>query len=314
MHRNWRSLAKLHQERLVQVVSPGCIDRDVSKGLDPANPIFNFLKLYYRIKGPKELRRLMRWSPGFGAQVHGVDPRGDKDLIQLKWTQTEGDRVLFKVPEKGLKSLQQWEMVLRRTMENKPVLNCFGMHEWAMVYASSESSKFQSEVMDFRVSQREINELVVSKGVNCTHFDAYRFFSPDAFDFSKHGHLMKTCDRATGQQLENPACIHTAMDTFKVAYKFYPLINSELLLESLELSIDARRIDVRASPYDPSKFGLEPIKVETVDGRREYQIAQRNLLDRSQRLRGKLLKALDEIYESCGIINDDAYPQAKCAC
>ena len=42
------------------------------------------------------------------------------------------------------------------------------------------------------------------------------------------------------------------MDLFKYAYQLYPFISSELLRECLLLAISARKIDMRASPYDVS--------------------------------------------------------------
>lgn len=63
------------------------------------------------------------------------------------------------------------------------------------------------------------------------------------------------------------------------AIKIFPFIPSELLADALELAIQAREVDMRASPYDLSMlremkrfqdaereygaFNLEPIKIET---------------------------------------------------
>lgn len=47
-------------------------------------------------------------------------------------------------------------------------------------------------------------------------------------------------------------CVHAAMDLFKYAYQLYPFISSELLRDCLILAIKARKIDMRASPYDVS--------------------------------------------------------------
>jgi len=48
-----------------------------------------------------------------------------------------------------------------------------------------------------------------------------------------------------------------------------PLIDSETLLDCLELAAAAREIDMRASPYDLSDFGYTPIDVEDAAGRAE---------------------------------------------
>lgn len=47
-------------------------------------------------------------------------------------------------------------------------------------------------------------------------------------------------------------CVHAAMDLFKYAYQLYPFVSSDLLRDCLELAITARKLDMRASPYDVS--------------------------------------------------------------
>jgi len=49
---------------------------------------------------------------------------------------------------------------------------------------------------------------------------------------------------------------------------------------------------MRASPYDVTGFGLEPICVETAAGRREYAAQQRALMDVTAPLRERLLSVL----------------------
>ena len=44
------------------------------------------------------------------------------------------------------------------------------------------------------------------------------------------------------------------MDLFKYAYQLYPFVSSDLLRECLVLAIKARKIDMRASPYDVSSI------------------------------------------------------------
>lgn len=47
-------------------------------------------------------------------------------------------------------------------------------------------------------------------------------------------------------------CVHAAMDLFKYAYQLYPFVSSDLLRDCLELAVTARKVDMRASPYDVS--------------------------------------------------------------
>ena len=49
---------------------------------------------------------------------------------------------------------------------------------------------------------------------------------------------------------------------------------------------------MRASPYDLTSFGYDPIKVETSEGRRLYEKLQRQLADEAQPLRESLILQL----------------------
>lgn len=76
---------------------------------------------------------------------------------------------------------------------------------------------------------------------------------------------------------------------------FLPLTNSDLLMDCFENAALAREIDMRASPYDLSEFGMEPIRVETANGRREYAVHQQRLMASSDPLRRRLLADLEEL-------------------
>jgi len=65
--------------------------------------------------------------------------------------------------------------------------------------------------------------------------------------------------------------------------------------------MDARRLDMRASPYDLTDSGLSeldssPIRVETPAGRREYVHFQSQIHDRAQPIRDALLDAYDRFF------------------
>ena len=47
------------------------------------------------------------------------------------------------------------------------------------------------------------------------------------------------------------------MDCYKWAFKLGPLVESELVMDCLELAADARALDMRASPYDLRDYGFE---------------------------------------------------------
>jgi hypothetical protein len=65
------------------------------------------------------------------------------------------------------------------------------------------------------------------------------------------------------------------MDLYKWSYKLSPLIDSETLLDCLELAAAAREIDMRASPYDLSDYGYAPIAVEDAAGAPNMCVARR---------------------------------------
>ncbi len=98
--------------------------------------------------------------------------------------------------------------------------------------------------------------------------------------------------RATQPDLEQPGCLHASMDLYKYAMWFQPLVGSELAADCFELARGARDLDMQASPYDVAYVGLEPIRVETADGRAEYAHRQRDLMAVTAPVRARLLGAL----------------------
>ena len=85
------------------------------------------------------------------------------------------------------------------------------------------------------------------------------------------------------------------MDLYKWAYKSSPWISSDLLRETLFFAIEAREIDMRASPYDLTDYGYPAIPIETPEGRREYESLQLALYHKGLPLRDKLIDALTAI-------------------
>lgn len=112
--------------------------------------------------------------------------------------------------------------------------------------------------------------------------------------------------RTQQKDFEQPGCIHGNMDLFKYAYQLYPLLPSSLLVECLQLAIAARKIDMRASPYDVSAFAEceHALEVETLEGRRQYAIEQEALYRRATPIRMALLSAYNRVLESGDSHND----------
>jgi hypothetical protein len=61
-------------------------------------------------------------------------------------------------------------------------------------------------------------------------------------------------------------------------------------MEAFLLALEAREIDMRASPYDLTEFGFAPIKIEEQSGRIEYIAAQRSLSEKARPVRIRLIE------------------------
>ena len=85
------------------------------------------------------------------------------------------------------------------------------------------------------------------------------------------------------------------MDLYKGCYKLGPLAGSALLLDCLQLAAEARELDMRASPYDLTDFGFEPIAVEEPAGRAEYARRQSVVAERAAPLRAALLERCEQL-------------------
>jgi hypothetical protein len=66
-------------------------------------------------------------------------------------------------------------------------------------------------------------------------------------------------------------------------------------MDAFELSMKLRDLDMRASPYDLSAWGRPPIRIETPEGRKEYEAEQRSLAADAAGVREKLLGFLAQV-------------------
>jgi hypothetical protein len=130
----------------------------------------------------------------------------------------------------------------------------------------------------------EIARIVEAQPLGCTHFDAFRFFTPAARPRNRL-HL----ERTTAPAHEQRGCLHANMDLYKWAFKLAPFTPGELVADCFALARDIREIDMRASPYDLRSLGYAPIAIETPSGRAEYEAHQRDFAGRSQPLRASLI-------------------------
>jgi hypothetical protein len=141
-----------------------------------------------------------------------------------------------------------------------------------------------------RLGPAGTDEVVESLPLRCSHVDAFRFFTEPA----RRLNLLQPT-RENQVELEQPGCLHAGMDVYKWAYKLVPAVPSELVMDCFELAQEIRELDMRASPYDLSDLGYEPVPVETPDGRAEYARAQRHFAERADVLRRRLLAVLEAL-------------------
>ncbi|MDP1588505.1 MAG: hypothetical protein Q8M07_12220, partial [Prosthecobacter sp.] len=85
------------------------------------------------------------------------------------------------------------------------------------------------------------------------------------------------------------------MDIYKWSSKLWPWSGSDLIGECFLLALEGRDLDMRASPYDLSAMGYEPVKIETAEGRAQYEHEQRDLAARAAVLRQKLLASCESL-------------------
>ena len=116
-----------------------------------------------------------------------------------------------------------------------------------------------------RLGSAGTDEVVETQSIRCSHYDAYRFFTPDAVPLNT---LRPTRDEQVAN--EQPGCLHAGMDLYKWAYKLDPFVPSELIADCFALAAEIREMDMRASPYDLAELGYAPIAIETPAGRAEY--------------------------------------------
>ncbi|CAM4463505.1 3-methyladenine DNA glycosylase [Nocardia ninae] len=275
----WRAQAAEHLDRVDRLVGP-YIER---RAAGSSHPVIDFLFTYYGHK-PAQLRR---WHPGFGVGLAGArEYDGARGYHRLA-----ADFPIFTADPGYLArrrdTIQFVANLLRATASRPAQLSCFGLHEWAMVYRTDD---VRHQQVPLRLGRAGTDEVVESMSLRCTHFDAFRFFTPDAV-----GRNIEPLTRADQVSREQPGCLHANMDLYKWGFKLVPLVPSALILDCFELACAARELDMRASPYDLAEYGYEPVRIETPSGRAEYVRSQSALAERSAELRRVLLEVCEDL-------------------
>jgi hypothetical protein len=275
------------------------------------HPIYNFLHNYYQYS----VEDLRKYSPGIGIVLNGASANPECGLLdQSCLTFMEAGAVYdIRLLLGRLRTKKAWEFfvrqrdVLSNSVSKPAFFGCFGMHEWAMLYSGNGTTVKGHQKLPLRVSQETIDAVVGAPGqLRCTHFDAYRFFQPAA----KPLNAIKPLTRDLQQRYEQPGCIHANMDLFKYAYSLYPFVSSALLVATIRLALEARKVDMRASPYDVSAYEgcEEPICVETAQGRKLYVAEQERIAAMAAPLRKQLCEVYDFVMGAFLSRHGDKHP------
>jgi len=286
-HSEWLEKAAQHRSMVKRWTDP-CRAR---RGSHQAHPVFDFLFTYY----PFSLGKLEQWHPGSGVTLenstessHSYNPRHYQitpESIQL---------APEKLDQKARNRIAWIHNLLVLTQNRPPHFACYGMHEWAMVYQGKDNNETidirHRESAPLRLSQKETDHIVETRPICCSHFDAFRFFTPSALKFNK---LQPTLDAR--QDFEQPGCLHTNMDLYKWASKCMPWVGSDLHWQCFQLALQARELDMRASPYDLTEYDYTAIQIETAEGRDEYEVQQRLISKKAHPLRQKIIDILAQI-------------------
>ncbi|WP_193612353.1 3-methyladenine DNA glycosylase [Nocardioides lijunqiniae] len=263
----WRARAVAHAERVDAFVRPH-LER---RGASVKHPVHDFLFTYYSQR-PAQLRR---WHPGFGVGLADA-PEYDGLKGYADGTVT-AEHVVSQRP-----LVESIHALLTATAGRPANFGCFGMHEWAMVYRLAEDETRHAD-WPLRLGAEGTDRVVESHKVACSHFDAFRFFTPRARPLNT-----LSPGRDDRPSFEQPACLHAGMDLYKHAFRLTPMISSDLVADCFELARDIRELDMRAAPYDLADLGFEPVRIETPEGKAAYVEAQRRFAERGAPLRARL--------------------------
>lgn len=281
----WIPRARAHEERVDRWVQPHLERR--RRGV--AHPVHDFLFTYYSQR-PAALRR---WHPGYGVtlldapEYDGV--KGYGRIVPHVWhpsgAESGAKREGLSVSADHLASqrqlIRQVHDLLVATAARPATLGCFGLHEWAMVYRTTQTR----HPAPLRLGATGTDTVVESHRIACSHFDAYRFFT----DAARPLNTLRP-GRDDRPDFEQPGCLHAGMDLYKHAFRLSPLIPSELVADCFELAWDIRELDMQASPYDFADLGYAPVRIETAEGKAEYVAAQRSFAERAAPLRARIIE------------------------
>lgn len=316
----WLPLAEAHAARADAMTAA----HRARKAAGDRHPIDDFLYDYYGTK-PSLLRR---WHPGAGFAL-GPAPDGPAEHAAWRWYATDDDGTVRLDVEAFLAdrgdTVRFVRTLLTATADRPAHTGCLGLHEWAMVYRQDDARR--RHTLPLRLGREGTDAVVEAHPLHCSHFDAFRFFTPDAVPRNRvqltradqvaseqpgclHANMDLLCrqtdspdDVAEPQPLtrqtqvlyEQPGCLHANMDLTKWSMKLGPAVPGDLLLDCFELAGEIRLLDMQASPYDVSSLGEKAVAIETREGKAEYVARQRDFAERAASLRSRLIQVCDDL-------------------
>ena len=274
----WHARRDAHLAR-VSTVADAFVKR---RSHQEKHPVQDFLFTYYNFSPAK----LKQWMPPLGAALEIAEA----DFIDMPWLASdrfirEADTVVLDERQLGnhIRSLADWVATLcAQVLERPPRFRCFGLHEWAMIYRQSRE-QIRHQGHELRLSPEDTARFIESQNIGCSHYDAFRFFTPEARPLNALQPVLET-----RLEMEQGACLHANMDLYKWAGKLWPWVGSDLVGRVFALAYEGRDLDMRASPYDLHHLGYEPICIETPEGREQYEKEQRELAAKAVPLREEL--------------------------
>jgi hypothetical protein len=285
-----------HLQRVSRYADPYLARRSAGQ----KHPVEDFLFTYYTQK-PGQLKR---WHPGAGTVL-----TGEQAAVRQGWkhyrTLDDGELASLGLAAGGTavtfgraafladrqEALAFAEVILRGTTARPAQFGCFGLHEWAMVYRQDKFD-LRHEYLQLRLGPAGTDKVVEDNKIRCTHFDAFRFYTPDAIPLNEF-----SPSRESQRHMEQPGCLHANMDLYKWAYKLLPALSSELVMDCFELSWRIRAMDMQASPYDLAEWGYPAIPIETPQGKASYVEHQRAFAAEAGVLRERLATELGALLE-----------------
>jgi hypothetical protein len=258
------------------------------------HPVYDFLFEYYSFRPA----HLMRWTPGVDVLLEDTTPQEQEWRDDFVETHAGAYIPAERFPQHRIEYLRWATRYLSAVAQRPPSFCCFGLHEWAMVYKCEAPRHTQQKL---RFAPEKIQEIVEASDVRCTHFDAFRFFTPAAVPRNRFA-----LSRETTTAFDQRGCIHVTMDLYRFAHKIAPWCPSDLIAETFLTAVDARTIDMRASPYDIAHLGFEAIPIEEPTGRELYMKEQRRLAERAAPLRQRLIDIHTHILSRHPSVSEDA--------